>query len=71
MADNRLAFILWGCAAVLLLLFAFSMMGDGTWMGGIAMGWMMAVPLVVLGIAVYFAYKYGRMAERVEQQPKP
>ena len=71
MAEPNLPLILWICAAVVLLLFGLSMTGDGTFMGGFAMGWMMAVPLLVLGVAGYFAYKYGRMAERVEQKPKP
>ncbi|HJQ93371.1 MAG TPA: hypothetical protein VJ874_03685 [Candidatus Thermoplasmatota archaeon] len=66
MVDRRAAFILWSCAAVLLLLFGLSMRGDGTWMGGIGMGWMMAVPLIIVAVAIYFAYRYGRMEQQVE-----
>ena len=73
MENRNLALILWACAGVLLLLFGLSMAGNGTWMGGIGMGWMMAVPVLVLGLAIYFAYRYGRMSEQVDQlkgQPK-
>jgi uncharacterized membrane protein len=72
MADRNLVIILWICAAVLILFFGMSMSMDGTFMGGMNMGWMMAIPLLVLGVAIYFAYRYGRMAERIDQQkPKP
>jgi hypothetical protein len=56
----------WVCAALLVLLLLLSVMGDGTWMGGLGMGWMMAVPVVLLGALVYFAYRYGRMEKAVE-----
>lgn len=71
MDDRNVAFIIWACAGVLLLLFGLSMMGNGTGMGGIGMGWMMAAPVLVLGLAIFFAYRYGRMSERVDRLEHP
>lgn len=71
MENRNLGFILWACAGVLLLLLGLSMAANGTWMGGLGMGWMMAVPLLVLGLAIFFAYRYGRMSERVDQLEHP
>ena len=63
--------VLWACAAVGLLAFGLSLTGNGTWMGGIGMGWMMAVPLVAVVVALTFAYRYGRMSERVDRLDPP
>ena len=57
----------WVCTALLAILLALSATGDGTWMGGIGMGWMMAVPVLLLLGALYFAYRYGRLEKAVEQ----
>lgn len=65
---TQLQTVLWVCAAVALLAFGLSMGGNGTWMGGIGMGWMMAVPVLAVVVAVVFAYRYGRMSERVDQR---
>ena len=67
--NNGLVWV-WVAAAVLVLLFSMSMTGNGTWMGGWAMGWMMVVPLLLLGLAINFAYRYGRMAEKVDAKEK-
>lgn len=74
MADAKTASIVaWVAAGLLVLLLGMSLMGDGTWMDGMAMGGMMVWPLLLLALAVYFAYKYGRMAEKVQDKdpPKP
>ena len=64
--------VVWIFTALLVILFVLSVMGDGTWMSGIAMGWMMAVPALLFAGALYFAYRYGRMLERAEHaEPQP
>ncbi|MFA5943103.1 MAG: hypothetical protein WC876_01415 [Candidatus Thermoplasmatota archaeon] len=68
MAEQRTGQIIaWVAAGLLVAVLAMSFTGNGTWMGGIGMGWMMAVPLLLLALAIWAAYRYGRMEAKVEQ----
>lgn len=67
MASRNAMVLFWVCVGVLVLLFGTSMSGTGTWMGGIGMGWMMGIPVLLLAGAVWFAYSYGRMSQKVDE----
>lgn len=74
MAEPRTGQVLaWAIAAALVLLLVGSFSMNGTWMGGMGMGWMMGGGILLLGLAIYFAYRFGRMEEKVDnlQRPKP
>ena len=62
--------IVWVAAAVLVLLVVLSFTGDGTWMGGMGMGWMMGGGVLLLLAAFWAAYRYGRMEAKVERLEK-
>ena len=71
MADARTGQVVaWTAAGLLLLLLVFSLTGYGTWMGGVGMGGMMFVPLLLLAVVVYVAYRFGRLEGRLDEQGK-
>jgi hypothetical protein len=64
----------WVGAGILAVLMLLSLSGGGTVLGGVAMGWMMVIPLLFLGLVVWAAYRYGRMSAKAEGpagQPRP
>lgn len=71
MAEARPGQVLaWAVAAVLVVLFLMSFTMDGTWMGGMGMGWMMGGGVLLLALALYVAYRFGRMEQKVEDLDK-
>lgn len=69
MADVKPGLVLaWVLAGILVLGFALSMSMDGTWMGGMGMGWMMGFGLLLLVGAVYVAYRFGRLEQKVDDR---
>lgn len=74
MAEARTGQVLaWVVAAVLVILLFMSFSMRGTWVGGMGMGWMMGFGVILLGLAIYIAYRFGRLEEKVDtlQRPKP
>ena len=63
--------VAWAIAALLVVLLLVSFSSDGTWMGGMGMGWMMGGGIVLLGLALYVAYRFGRLEQKVEDIGKP
>lgn len=57
----------WAAAGLLVVLLFLSFTGNGTFMGGVGMGGVMAVPVLLVLAAVFLAYRYGRLDEKAQQ----
>lgn len=62
--------VAWAVAAVLVVFLALSFSMGGTFMGGMAMGWMMGGGVLLLVLALYVAYRFGRLEQKVEDTTK-
>ena len=56
----------WVLTSILVALFISSLSMNGTWMGGVGMGSMMIAGAVLLALAVFVAYRFGRLERKVE-----
>lgn len=67
MADAKTGQVMaWLVAALFVVLLVMSFSMNGTWMGGMGMAWMMGGGVILLALAVYFAYPFGRMEQKLE-----
>lgn len=72
MAETKPGFVAaWVIAAALVLLLVTSFSMGGTFMGGFGMGWMMGGGVLLLVLAIYVAYRFGRLEQKVEDSGKP
>lgn len=71
MTDTRMGQVwMWVIAGVLVLLLALSFTGNGTMFGGMSMGGMMFGGVFLLALALYVAYRFGRLEQQVEEARK-
>ena len=60
--------VAWAIAALLIIVLVMSFTMNGTWMGGMGMGGMMGGGVVLIALAIYVAYRFGRLEQKVEDQ---